>query len=52
MNKVHAKEAEIARNILSDYRAINGGGIIISGRRADRLEQAICEALVDAGERK
>jgi hypothetical protein len=46
LDKVHAKEADIARTLLADYRGANGE-IILPRQRADRLQQAICEALVE-----
>lgn len=45
LNKVHAEEAKIAREVLRPFREVDGR-TTLSRQRADRLEQAICEALV------
>ena len=51
LNEVHAEEAEAARKVLDDFREEDGRIFLLSVQRADRLEQAICEALVAAKEK-
>jgi hypothetical protein len=49
LDKVHAYEAEKAKAVLAPFRGGPGtrGAIRLRVERADMLEQAICEALVE-----
>ena len=51
LSEKHPREAEIAKNLLADFRYKGPPtefGICISTERADELEMKIAEALVDA----
>lgn len=52
LDRVHKTESELACDLLLPFRiplnVFGAGGIMLSRERADRLEQAICEALVQA----
>ena len=50
LDKVHARESELAKKVLADFREPDGGVSGVNLNRADRLEQAICEALVKVQE--
>ena len=50
LSKVHARESKLAKEVLAPFREPDGGVSGINLNRADRLEQAICEALVKVQE--
>jgi hypothetical protein len=47
LKSVHKTEAALAKELLEPFRTL-GGNIQISRKRADVLEQLICEALVQS----
>ena len=50
LTKVHPRESKLAKEVLDEFREPDGSVNGINLNRADRLEQAICEALVKVQE--
>jgi hypothetical protein len=50
LTKVHPRESKLAKEVLAEFREPDGSVNGINLNRADRLEQAICEALVKVQE--